>query len=54
MLWAIAKISNAVVIGITKSKLDDSANDSEIFSKDNSIPRRDRNRKGGGLMCYIS
>ena len=41
----IAKRSNAAVIGTTKSKLDKCILDSEI--------RCDRNRKGGGVACYV-
>ena len=53
-LRAIAKLSNATVIEISKSKIDNSINDSEIFIKGCSVIRRDQNRKGEGLVCYVS
>ena len=51
---AIAKISNAAVKSITEMKLDNSNNDSEIFIEGYSITWRDQNRKGGGVIPYVS
>jgi len=49
----IAKKSNAAVIGITESKLDDSVLSSEISIDGYDVLRNDRTRKGGGVACYI-
>ena len=49
----IAKRSNAAVIGTTKSKLDKCILDSEIQIDNYHIIRCDRNRKGGGVACYV-
>ena len=49
----IAKRSNAAVIGTTKSKLDKCILDSEIQIDNYQIIRCDRNRKGGGVACYV-
>ena len=52
-LHNIAKCSNAAVIGITETKLDNTVYDSEVTIDGYSIVRNDRNRKGGGVACYI-
>ena len=49
----IAKLSNAAVIGIGESKLDDSVLSSEIHIDNYNTFRCDRNRHGGGVVCYI-
>ena len=49
----IAKLSNAAVIGIGESKLDDSVLSSEIHIDNYNTLRCDRNRQGGGVVCYI-
>ena len=49
----MAKLSNAGVIGITESKLDNRILDSEIQIDNYQILRCDRNRKGGGVACYV-
>ena len=46
-LRSIAKNSNAAVIGITESKVDESVHDSEINIENYNIIRCDRNRHGG-------
>ena len=52
-LRLIAHKSRAAVIGITESKIDDSVLYGEIMI-DGYIPiRSDRNRQGGGVICYI-
>ena len=52
-LRLIAAKTNAAVIGITESKIDESVLDGEIRI-DGYIPvRKDRNRQGGGVVCYI-
>ena len=52
-LRSIAKKSNAAVIGITESKLDESVLNSEIHIDNYSLIRCDRNRHGGGVACYV-
>ena len=53
-LREIVKISNPTVIGITETKLDNSIGDSEISIDGHCATRRDRNRKGGGVICYVT
>ena len=47
----IANSSNAVVIGISESKLDESVLQSEIQINNYDLLRRDRNRNGGVLLA---
>ena len=49
----IAQLTNAAVIGISESKLDDSVLTSEIHIDGYDLLRCDRNRHGGGVACYI-
>ena len=49
----IAKRTNAVMIGISESKLDSTVLDSEIYIENYEILRFDNNRHGGGGACYI-
>ena len=49
----IAKLSNAAVIGISESKLDDSVLSFEIHIDNYNTLRCDWNRHGGGVVCYI-
>ena len=49
----IARLTNAAVIGISESKLDDSMLTSEIQIDEYDLFRCDRNRYGGGVACYI-
>ena len=51
-LRKIVKISNPTIIGITETKLDNSIGDSEISIDGYCAIRRDRNRKGGGVICH--
>ena len=53
-LREVVKISNPTVIGITETKLDHSIGDSEISIDGYCAIRRDRNRKGGGVICYVT
>ena len=46
----IASSSNAAVIGITKTKLDNILYDSEVAVDAYKIVRNDRNRNGGGVI----
>ena len=52
-LRRIACLSNAAVIGISESKLDNSIFDSEIEIDGYNILRFDRNRHGGKVACYL-
>ena len=49
----IARLTNATVIGISESKLDDSMLTSEIQTDEYDLLGCDRNRHGGGVACYI-
>ena len=49
----IANSSNAAVIGISESKVDESVLQSEIQINNYDLLRPDRNRNGGGVACYI-
>ena len=49
----IASSSNAAVIGITETKLDNTVYDFEIAVDCYNIVQNDRKRKGGGVACYI-
>ena len=53
-LREIVKISNPTVIGITETKLGNSICDSEISIDGYCAIRGDRNRKGGGVICYVN
>ena len=53
-LREIVKISNPTVIGITETKFDNSIGDSEISIDGYCAIRSDRNRKGGGVICYVT
>ena len=47
------KKSNASVLGLTETKLDDSISNQEIDIQGYILIRSDRNRHGGGVACYI-
>ena len=49
----IARSSNAAVIGITETKLDNTVYNSDVTVDGFNIVRNDRNRNGGGVACYI-
>ena len=49
----IGKLSNAAVTGIRESKLDNSVLPSEIHIDNYNTLRCDRNRHGGGVVCYM-
>ena len=49
----IAKLSNAAIIGISESKLDDSILSSEIHIDNCNTLRCDQNRHVEGVVCYI-
>ena len=41
------------ILGVTESKLDSSVSDQELNISGYSILKSDRNRKGGGVACYV-
>ena len=49
----IADRSNATIIGISETKLDNTIMDNELFIEGYDLFRSDRNRYGGGVACYI-
>ena len=49
----IARLTNAAVIGISESKVDDSVPTSKIQIDEYDLLRCDRNRHGGGVVCYV-
>ena len=49
----IAKCSFAAVIGITETNLDNTVYGSEVTIDGYSFVRNDRNKKAGGVACYI-
>ena len=53
MLRYIIKNSHAAVIGISETKLDSTAYDSEVAVHGYNIVWNDRNRMGEGIACYI-
>ena len=52
-LRLIANNTNAAIIGITESKIDESVLDEEIKIDGYVSVRSDRTRQGGGVVCYI-
>ena len=52
-LQYIAERSEAAVVGISESKLDDSVLSSEIQIENYDLIRSDRNRHGDGVACFI-
>jgi len=52
-LKLIAVGTRAAVICISETWLDSSVNDAEIHLDNYSVVRRDRDRHGGGVCCYI-
>ena len=49
----IAKLTNAAIIGISESKLDESVLKTEIQMNDYNFLRCNRKRYGVGIACYI-
>ena len=52
-LRSIAQNTKAAVIGISESKLDKTVFDSEVAIEGYDLLRKDRNRHGGGVACYV-
>ena len=53
-LKEIVKIANPTVIGITETKLDNSIGDSEFSIDGYCAIWHDWNRKGRGVICYVT
>ena len=53
-LREVVKISNPMVTGITETKIDNLIVDSEISIHGYCAIRHDLNRKGGGVICYVT
>ena len=49
----LTKLSNASIVGIGETKLDDSISSSEIEIEGYDLLRLDRSLRGGGVACYI-
>ena len=49
----IANITNASIIGISETKLDETIWSSELEVDGYDLVRLDRSRRGGGVACYI-
>ena len=52
-LQYITKLSEAAVIDISESKLNDLVLSSEIQIENYDLIRSDKNRHGGGVACFI-
>ena len=52
-LRLIAKKCNAAVIGLPETKLDESIQNGEIDIEGYTLERSNRNRRGGGVACYV-
>ena len=52
-LKTIAGNIKAAIIGITKSKVDNSISDTDVEIPGYCILRCDRNRNAGGVTCYV-
>ena len=49
----IANRTKATIIGISETKLDETIYDNEVSIDGYTIIRKDRNRNGGGVCCYV-
>ena len=49
----ISDRSNATIIGISETKLDNTITNNDLFIEGYDLVRSDRNRHGGGVVCYI-
>ena len=52
-LRSIAKLTHAAIIGISETKLDKTVFDSEVLIEGYDLIRKDRNRNGRGVACYV-
>ena len=49
----IAKLTNATVIGLSKTKLSKAILSSELEIEGYDLLRSDRSRRGGGVTCFV-
>ena len=49
----IAKLTNATVIGLSKTKLDNAVLSSELELEGYDLVRSDRSRRGGSVACFV-
>ena len=49
----IANITNASIVGISETKVDETILSSELEADCYDLVRPDRSRRGGGVTCYI-
>ena len=49
----IAKLTNATVIGLSETKLDDAVLSSELEIDGYDLVRPDRSRRGGAVACFV-
>ena len=49
----IAKLTNATVIGLSETKLDNAVLSSERVIEGYDLVRSDRSQRGGGVACFV-
>ena len=49
----VAKLTNATVIGLSETKLDNTVLSSELEIEGYDLVRSDRSRRGGGVACFV-
>ena len=49
----ITKLTNATVIGLSETKLDNTVLSSELEIEGYDLVRSDRSRRGGGVACFV-
>ena len=49
----VAKLTNATVIGLSETKLDNAVLSSELEIEGYGLVRSDRSRRGGGAACFV-
>ena len=49
----IAKLTNATVIGLSETKLDNIGLSSELEIEGYDLVRSERSRRGGGVACFV-
>ena len=49
----IDKLTNAIIIGLSETKLDNTVLSSELETEGYDLVRSDRSRKGEGVACFV-
>ena len=49
----IDKLTNAIIIGLSETKLDNTVLSSELEIEGYDLVRSDRSRRGGGVACFV-